>query len=72
MFMSPGAQVDHMDKEGNTPLHIASRYGHELLVETLLNYGADPKRLVLIGQLRNFPACSAIFPFSLAVLENRK
>ena len=56
VFISPGAQVDHIDKEGNTPLHIASRYGHELLVETLINYGADPKRWVLVGQLRNFVA----------------
>ena len=48
--MSLGALIDHADKEGNTPLHIAARYGHELLVETLLNYGADPKRLVCTAQ----------------------
>lgn len=35
-----------MDKDGNTPLHIAARYGHELLINTLITSGADCTRCV--------------------------
>lgn len=36
-----GAVIDCEDKNGNTPLHIAARYGHELLINTLITSGAD-------------------------------
>lgn len=36
-----GAEIDCEDKNGNTPLHIAARYGHELLINTLITSGAD-------------------------------
>lgn len=36
-----GAIIDCEDKNGNTPLHIAARYGHELLINTLITSGAD-------------------------------
>lgn len=36
-----GAEIDCEDKNGNTPLHIAARYGHELLINTLITNGAD-------------------------------
>lgn len=39
-----GAEIDACDKNGNTSLHIAARYGHELLINTLLEQGADPMR----------------------------
>ena len=42
LFCNPGARVDCVDQEGNTSLHIAARYGHELLIMTLLSNGADP------------------------------
>lgn len=35
-----GAEIDCKDKNGNTPLHIAARYGHELLINTLITNGA--------------------------------
>ncbi|KAH3720747.1 hypothetical protein DPMN_063650 [Dreissena polymorpha] len=44
LFCPPGSEVDSCDKTGNTPLHIAARYGHELLINTLLENGADPTR----------------------------
>ena len=43
---STDADVNIADAQGNTPLHIAARYGHELLVELLLHNGADANRLV--------------------------
>ena len=36
-----GAVIDCEDKNGTTPLHIAARYGHELLINTLITSGAD-------------------------------
>lgn len=36
-----GADIDCEDNNGNTPLHIAARYGHELLINTLITNGAD-------------------------------
>lgn len=40
-FFITGAEIDCEDKNGNTPLHIAARYGHELLINTLITSGAD-------------------------------
>lgn len=39
-----GGEIDCVDKDGNTPLHIAARYGHELLINTLITSGADCTR----------------------------
>ena len=44
-----GANVDAVDKAGNTALHIAARYGHELLIDTLLSNRANPLRYVVIS-----------------------
>lgn len=41
-----GGEIDSVDKDGNTPLHIAARYGHELLINTLITSGADCTRFV--------------------------
>lgn len=40
-LFSVGAEIDCEDKNSNTPLHIAARYGHELLINTLITSGAD-------------------------------
>lgn len=37
----PGGEIDSVDKDGNTPLHIAAYYGHEHLISTLIASGAD-------------------------------
>lgn len=39
-----GGEIDCVDKYGNTPLHIAAKYGHELLISTLMTNGADTAR----------------------------
>ena len=39
-----GAEIDCVDKYGNTPLHVAAKYGHELLISTLMTNGADTAR----------------------------
>lgn len=40
--MEKGAKINVMDKKGNTPLHLAAKYGHELFVMELLSQSADP------------------------------
>lgn len=45
-LFTPGGEIDSVDKDGNTPLHIAARYGHELLINTLITSGADCTRSV--------------------------
>lgn len=46
VFVMTGGEIDCVDKDGNTPLHIAARYGHELLINTLITSGADCTRCV--------------------------
>lgn len=43
-FFFLGSEIDCADKYGNTPLHVAARYGHELLISTLMTNGADTAR----------------------------
>uniref|UniRef100_A0A452H643 Uncharacterized protein n=1 Tax=Gopherus agassizii TaxID=38772 RepID=A0A452H643_9SAUR len=51
-------EIDCADKYGNTPLHVAARYGHELLISTLMTNGADTARRGIHD----------MFPLHLAVL----
>ena len=41
MLISKGANIDVMDKYGNTPLHIASECGSKDLVRHLISRGAN-------------------------------
>ena len=43
MLLEGGADVNLADDSGQTPIHVAAKYGHEALVCSLLQYGADPK-----------------------------
>lgn len=54
-----GAEIDCEDKNGNTPLHIAARYGHELLINTLITNKADTAKRGIHG----------MFPLHLAALS---
>ncbi|KAG7257508.1 hypothetical protein CRUP_018353 [Coryphaenoides rupestris] len=54
-----GGEIDCVDKDGNTPLHIAARYGHELLINTLITGGADCTRRGVHG----------MFPLHMAALN---
>ena len=41
-LLKVGAPVNCQQVDGSTPLHGASFYGHRIIVELLLEYGADP------------------------------
>ncbi len=49
LFINHGAQVDHEDLDGVTPLMKAAEKGHTDVVETLLRAGADPERKDFLG-----------------------
>lgn len=44
LLSTAGADVNSQDVNGNTPLHIAARCGHELIINTLLANRADASR----------------------------
>lgn len=44
LYFPSGGEIDCVDKYGNTPLHVAAKYGHELLISTLMTNGADTAR----------------------------
>lgn len=44
LCLPTGGEIDCVDKYGNTPLHVAAKYGHELLISTLMTNGADTAR----------------------------
>uniref|UniRef100_A0A8C7Q9H1 Ankyrin repeat domain 52 n=1 Tax=Oncorhynchus mykiss TaxID=8022 RepID=A0A8C7Q9H1_ONCMY len=44
-----GGDIDCVDKYGNTPLHVAAKHGHELLISTLMTNGADTARQGIHG-----------------------
>ncbi|XP_033992032.1 serine/threonine-protein phosphatase 6 regulatory ankyrin repeat subunit C-like [Trematomus bernacchii] len=58
ILIQNGGEIDCVDKYGNTPLHVAAKYGHELLISTLMTNGADTARRGIHG----------MFPLHLAVL----
>ena len=41
-LLKKGAPVNCQQVDGSTPLHGASFYGHRIIIELLLEYGADP------------------------------
>lgn len=43
-----GAEIDCEDKSRNTALHIAARFGHELIITALIKHGANTAKLVII------------------------
>jgi hypothetical protein len=47
-LMFAGCLINATDRLGNTALHVAARYGHELLISTLLDKGADPMQYVIL------------------------
>jgi len=41
-MISCGAEIDALDQDGYTPLHIAAGYLHEQVISVLMKSGADP------------------------------
>lgn len=46
MCLHIGAEIDCEDKNRNAALHIAARYGHELIITSLIKNGANTTKLV--------------------------
>jgi len=41
LLLDRGADISAVDKDGSTPLHFASEYGHEAVARLLLDKGAN-------------------------------
>jgi len=55
VVLNVGADVHSADQDGNTALHIAAQYGHELLINTLLQHEANIlKYLFFVSVTRKF------------------
>lgn len=63
-YVCVGAEIDFEDKSGNTALHIAARYGHELIITALLKHGANMAKLVT-ADIHHLP----IFLLSLEMVK---
>jgi len=46
-----GADVHAADQDGNTALHIAAEYGHELLINTLLQHQSNIIKYLVVLSL---------------------
>lgn len=67
-----GAEIDCEDKSRNTPLHIAARYGHELIITALIKHGADTAKSVSLSVCLSVfhPVCLSVSTPSGAELNN--
>uniref|UniRef100_A0A7R9T4C9 Uncharacterized protein n=3 Tax=Ostreococcus sp. 'lucimarinus' TaxID=242159 RepID=A0A7R9T4C9_9CHLO len=75
-MISCGAEIDALDQDGYTPLHIAAGYLHEQVISVLMKSGADPSlednsgrsALTLVETLlQNTPATTSLFSKRLAM-----
>ena len=48
-LLHDGADPNHVDAGGQTPLHLAAFWGHQEVAETLLEFGARPNQLNAAG-----------------------
>ena len=56
MLISLNADINIIDKNGNTPIHLAAENGHVSIVNNLVNQGANTETLNVNGETAMFPA----------------
>ena len=62
LIKSEPVNINSKDEGGNTPLHIASRYGHTQIVKFLVNKGADVNSKNTYGYTPLLSACGGMNP----------
>ena len=64
LYFFPQADVNSMDMNGNTPLHMAVKANHPRLVEVLLNCGSFPDMIGFYFPFFSYSSLFSMFLFS--------
>ena len=73
LLIEAGAEIESKTKYGYTALHLAAQYGHKLIIELLLERGANPNALtnVSIDYRQKKPTILATFFKRLLVADQK-
>ena len=73
LLIEAGAEIESKTKYGYTALHLAAQYGHKLIIELLLERGANPNALtnVSIDYRKKRPTILATFFKRLLVADQK-
>jgi ankyrin repeat protein len=71
ILVAQGADLQKADEKGHTPLHMAARAGHTLMVDYLLREGADIEHRNINGRTPLFQAVVGNHPRTVAALLER-
>ena len=73
LLIEAGAEIESKTKYGYTALHLAAQYGHKLIIELLLERGANPNALtnVSIDYRKKKPTILATFFKRLLVADQK-
>lgn len=73
LLIEAGAEIESKTKYGYTALHLAAQYGHKLIIELLLERGANPNALtnVSIDYRKKNPTILATFFKRLLVADQK-
>ena len=73
LLIEAGAEIESKTKYGYTALHLAAQYGHKLIIELLLERGANPNALtnVSIDYWKKKPTILATFFKRLLVADQK-
>ena len=49
LLIEAGAEIEGKTKNGYTALHLAAQYGHKLIIDLLLEHGANPNAMTNVS-----------------------
>lgn len=51
LLIEAGAEIEGKTKNGYTALHLAAQYGHRLIIDLLLEHGANPNAMTNVSMV---------------------
>ena len=54
LLLEAGADIEAKTKNGYMALHLAAQYGHQLIIDLLLEYGAPPDALTNVSKFETY------------------